>query len=218
MVSAKKKTSSIVPVGDETGIPSFAPDDPLDGLEVGQWRSRYPAQAKRGINIEAAYLGSLLFVVPIGMVVLWLEYLRPLLGLTTDVYRPILTYGMAWLGGLLGGSLFAIKWLYHSVARNIWHEDRRLWRILAPHISGGLAFAMIALVSSGLFRIFSQEVTHSLSLVVGLSFLVGYFSDSAVAKLTEVAQTLFGSNKDGDHVRVPATSAEDEDKGKDAVS
>jgi len=28
---------------------------------------------------------------------------------------------------------------------------------------------------------------------MGLGFLVGYFSDSAVAKLTEVAETLFGT-------------------------
>jgi hypothetical protein len=29
--------------------------------------------------------------------------------------------------------------------------------------------------------------------VIGLGFLVGYFSDSAIAKLTEVAETLFGT-------------------------
>jgi hypothetical protein len=31
-------------------------------------------------------------------------------------------------------------------------------------------------------------------MVVGLAFLVGYFSDSAVAKLTEIANTLFGTS------------------------
>jgi hypothetical protein len=60
-------------------------------------------------------------------------------------------------------------------------------------VSGGLAFAVIALISSGLVRIFDHRAIESLSLVVGLGFLVGYFSDSAVAKLSEIADTLFGT-------------------------
>jgi hypothetical protein len=31
--------------------------------------------------------------------------------------------------------------------------------------------------------------------VVGVAFLTGYFSDSAVAKLTEIADTLFGTTR-----------------------
>jgi len=211
MAVPKKKDSGIENGEHDSGVPAFAPDDPLDGMDVGQWRSRYPSQARKGINTEAAYLGILLLIVPLGMTFLWLEYPRTVLTLSPEEYRPLRTYGTAWLGGLLGGSLFAIKWLYHSVARNIWHEDRRLWRILAPHISGGLAFAMIAVIASGLFKIFSQEVTNSLTLVVGMSFLVGYFSDSAVAKLTEIAQTVFGSRHEGDHVKIPSITAKDED-------
>jgi hypothetical protein len=86
-----------------------------------------------------------------------------------------------------------IKWLYHSVARGSWHLDRRLWRIFTPHISGGLSFFVLALISSGALRIFDRKATESFALVVGLGFLVGYFSDSAIAKLTELAETLFGT-------------------------
>jgi hypothetical protein len=57
-----------------------------------------------------------------------------------------------------------------------------------------LAFAVVALVSSGIFRVFDSGATNSKSLVVGVAFLVGYFSDSAVAKLTEIAETLFGAS------------------------
>jgi hypothetical protein len=102
-------------------------------------------------------------------------------------------YGFAWTGGSLGGVLFDLKWLYHTVARGSWHLDRRLWRIFTPHISGGLSFFVLALVASGGLRIFDSKATDSLSLVLGLAFLVGYFSDSAIAKLTEVAETLFGT-------------------------
>jgi hypothetical protein len=102
---------------------------------------------------------------------------------------------------MLGGTLFAIKWLYHVVAKELWNLDRRLWRLFTPHISGGLAFAVIALVSSGILRMFDAEALSRNSVVVGLGFLVGYFSDSAVAKLTEISEALFGTSRTkGKHV------------------
>ena len=130
---------------------------------------------------------------PAIMVALWLEYPKHILHLSDDKYRPLLKYGFAWTAGTLGGVLFDLKWLYHTVARGLWHLDRRLWRIFTPHISGGLSFFILALVASGGLRIFDSKATDSLALVVGLGFLVGYFSDSAIAKLTEVAETLFGT-------------------------
>ena len=69
---------------------------------------------------------------------------------------------------------------------------------MTPHISGGLAFVFIALISSGVLRIFDSQAMDSLSMVVGVSFLVGYFSDSAVAKLTEIADTIFGASRSND--------------------
>jgi hypothetical protein len=177
-------------------VPGFGQADPTDGREFLEWKSKYsdPA-AHQGIRFEATYLGILLFVVPLAMLVLWLEYPKHWLRLSDQNYRPILRFGMAWLGGTLGGTLFAVKWLYHSVARQLWHLDRRLWRLFTPHISGGLAFAMVALVGSGLVRIFDSRAVTSLSSIIGIAFLVGYFSDSAIAKLTEVAETLFGTSR-----------------------
>src|SRR5206468_4257753 len=129
---------------------------------------------------------------------LWLEYPKSWFGISDQKYQPILRYGMAWLAGMLGGTLFGIKWLYHTVARQIWNMDRRLWRLFTPHISAGLAFAMIAVVSSGLLRLFDRQALRSPSMVVGLAFLVGYFSDSAAAKLAEIAETLFGTSRSGE--------------------
>ncbi len=178
-------------------LPGFAPDDPTDGgRKLGDWRSRYTEpSAKQGIRFEAIYLAVLLLGIPVAITFLWLEHPKYWLGIADFKYKSILKYGTAWLGGILGGTLFAVKWLYHSVAKQIWHLDRRLWRLFTPHISGGLAFAFIALISSGILRIFDRKAVDSLSLVLSVGFLVGYFSDSAIAKLTEIADTLFGASR-----------------------
>jgi uncharacterized RDD family membrane protein YckC len=175
-------------------LPPFGQADPTDGRKPLEWESKYtdPA-ARREIRFEASYLGLLLLCLPLCMSALWLELPKHLLHLSDDKFSPLMKYGLAWVGGTLGGTLYDIKWLYHSVARLSWHMDRRLWRMFAPHISGGLSFAVVALVASGGLRIFDAQATRSPALVVGLSFLVGYFSDSAFAKLMEIAETLFGT-------------------------
>lgn len=179
---------------DETNASAFGQADPTDNRDSYDWKSKYDDPiARRGMLLEACYLGCLLFGVPLVMLFFWLECPKTILHLSDQKYKPLLKYAFAWCSGTLGGVLFAIKWLYHSVARGLWHQDRRLWRIFTPHISGGLSFFMLALVSSGALRIFDRSATESPALIVGLGALVGYFSDSAIAKLTEVAETLFGT-------------------------
>jgi len=100
-------------------------------------------------------------------------------------------------GGGLGGTLFGLKWLYHSVAKGQWNLDRRLWRFFTPWISAILALAFIALVAADVVRLFNSSIIHRLSAVFGVSFLVGYFSDTTIGKLNEIVAVLFGrSSKD----------------------
>lgn len=200
-------------------LPDFAPVDPTDGRELLEWRSRYPKDAKKSLRSEAIYLASLLFLTPLLMVILWLEYPKHNLSLSDEKYESLLRYSLAWLGGVLGGTLFDLKWLYHSVARQIWHLDRRLWRVFTPHISGGLAFAVIALISSGMFRILDRQATESRALVVGVAFMVGYFSDSAIAKLAEIADTLFGVTRAKEkHKEGVTQSLSDSTENQDSVT
>ena len=68
MAIPKEKTGRIESKPDEPVAPTFAPDDPLDGREVGQWRSKYPPAARKDIGNEAIYLGGLLIFVPIVLI------------------------------------------------------------------------------------------------------------------------------------------------------
>jgi hypothetical protein len=94
--------------------------------------------------------------------------------------------------GTLGGCCFGGKCLYHFIAKRLWHEDRRIWRILAPPLSGVLSLILVMLVASGLFQIFDPKFIESPLRVAALAALAGYFSDKALAKMSEIADTLFG--------------------------
>lgn len=186
-------------MNDPSKAPGFAPADLTDGRGPLDWQSRYDDPlARRWILVEALYLAILLFSIPPAMLFLWLRHPQKWLGISDLEYQAVMIYGLAWLSGILGGTLFDLKWLYHTVAHRFWHLDRRLWRFFTPHISGGLAFAVIALMSSGMLRVFDPVAVKSPALVVGVGFLVGYFSDSTAAKLAEIADTLFGGARSTD--------------------
>lgn len=182
-------------ITEQTELPTFAPGDPTDGRGFLEWKSKYPKEARREMWWEAGYLGFLLLAAPVLILLIYGGILNRWLGLDPLQYNKLSLFGTAWIGGLLGGTLFDMKWLYHVVAKKLWHQDRRLWRVFTPHISGGLGFAIVALMSSGIFKIFDRSALESHSVIVAVSFLVGYFSDSAIGKLTEIAQTLFGVSR-----------------------
>jgi hypothetical protein len=184
-----------VTTGDHPALPEigFAPKDLTDGRGPGEWRSRYEAAAWKWIVAEGMYLAVLLFAVVSTILVVWLRRPAAWLHLFPVQSATFTRYAYAWLGGTLGGVLFAMKWLYHSVAKWSWNLDRAPWRYLTPHISGGLAFATIAILNS----IVASEASSSMSGTKGIAigFLVGFFSDNAIAKLAEVAETVLGPTR-----------------------
>lgn len=175
----------------------FAPSDTTDDRSQGEWESRYPPSVHKLIAAEAAYLAiQCLVFLAIGVAAFmgshdtcvnfagynhcarWVKVLS----------LPVL----AVVGGGAGGTLFGLKWLYHSVAKGMWSIDRHLWRLFTPWISGVLALGFVALVHSGIIGILNPQITRTASGVFGVSFLVGYFSDITIGKLNEAAQVLFG--------------------------
>lgn len=179
----------------ENPDPGFGAKD-NDGRVAGHWETRYVLEAQKHILREAQYLGALLFLLPLIALGLWCRLPQYLANIPEYQYASILKYGFAWFSGSLGGTLFAIKYLYHSVAKYNWNLDRRLWRIFTPHISGALAFVTLALVSSRILQVFDRETLNSFPFVIGFGFLVGYFSDNAIAKLAQLAGKLFNTSKE----------------------
>lgn len=172
----------------------FAPFDPTDGREEEEWGSRYTdRRAIIQISLEAIYVGVLLGAFAFALLLVWIGTPQTWLGVNDARYETFHTYADAWLAGALGGTLFSIKWLYHSVARGIWHVDRLLWRLFIPHLSGAFAFSFIALITSGIFEVLNRDLLRSSPAAVGLGFLLGYFSDFTVARLYRIARDLFGS-------------------------
>lgn len=189
---------------------SWGTDDPKDGKRVGEYASRYSPSPRCSIRIEAIYLVFLFFLAPLLLFLFWTAWPNSYLALSAERYATLARGAYVAIGGLMGGTLFGMKWLYHSVARGLWHEDRRLWRLLTPLISAALAFAIGILISSNLFGALDPKAIDSGSGAFSLGFLVGYFSDSALAKLAEIAESLFGVSER--HSRRSRSSAEESQK------
>jgi hypothetical protein len=104
----------------------------------------------------------------------------------------VTSMALAFCTGLLGGTTFDVKWWYHAIAKGIWHSDRRAWRFAVPWQSAILAMFVHVLFKSDLLGILNPAAFDKIHNIIAFGFLVGYFSDSAVAKLAEIAKSLFG--------------------------
>jgi len=171
----------------------FAPRDLTDARALGEWQSRYEPSAWKWIGLEAVYLTVLLVTAVVAMITVWLGKPASWWALSPEQNITFSRYTYAWLGGTLGGAFFAIKWLYHTVAKQLWNLDRCLWRYFTPHVSGGLAFATTAIFNSILASDRGSFMSGPKTVAIG--FLVGFFSDNALAKLAEVAETLLGPSR-----------------------
>lgn len=161
-----------------------------DDKEPYDWKSKYPTEARKEIRNEAIYIGAVLIVAMIGLFLNGCDVLSNLLALKDDAiitFKGILFY---FLSGLLGGTIFGIKYFYRVVARGYWTQDRRYWRIFSPWISACVAFIIGCMVISGLI---SSSKTLSASSGIYIGFIAGYFADEAVGKMSEVATALFGN-------------------------
>ena len=170
-------------------------DDHLntDERDLGKWESRYPAKARVQIRIDAAYVAVVLLLTFTAILLTWRGTTFNLIAgdCTTCSRNALDRYAYFYLGGQLGGTLFGVKYLYNVVARGWWNIDRRLWRLFSPFLSAGLALAVGALIDAGVLGL-SLKASSEAS-YFSLGFVAGYFADSALRKMKEIADTVFGS-------------------------
>jgi hypothetical protein len=163
-----------------------------DGRKPYEWKSKWEKEARQHIRYEAIFLGAIFFITLALIFLTWSGLLFNLLSDPSCCSKDTFTrYAYFYLGGQLGGILFGIKYMYKVVSRGFWHEDRRLWRIFSPLLAGGLAVMVGALIDSGMIGLAIKHRSGSSYLAFG--FITGYFADSALAKMQEIANTIFGA-------------------------
>ena len=193
--------------------------DLTDDRAKGDFCSRYPGSAWLQIWIELAYLllvlaasGFLLFIIGydvagratsnVSPIVYFFEFPR---------HKPILIWLSIALAGVCGGAAFALKWLYHSVAKCVWNRDRILWRLTVPILSGVSAVFLAFMIVSGIVPFLNQKTFGSFYVALGYGFFAGYFSDNALAALQRLAKSTFGTadGKRSEGEAEKATQADD---------
>jgi hypothetical protein len=159
------------------------------------------------IGIEFSYLVLVLFTCTAGLI--WIGYhvappspadhqTMTLFGIPFDYPRDrnFLLWMSVGFSGMVGGSCFALKWLYHSVAKGLWNRDRILWRLIVPILSGAVAVFVSMLVASGILSLIDSKFFSNFYGVAGVGWLIGYFSDNVLASLQKLAHKWFGTVDD----------------------
>ena len=145
------------PKEDEQNLAAWAPSDYTDGKKKGEWKTSYPPEARKYIRWETAYLVVLslgclfgvFFIIGQSCGIFVLDPISIDAAQGTDQGSLVfMGFVGALLAGTLGGCIFGLKCMYHFVAKRMWHEDRRLWRLLSPPLSGVLSLFMVFLVAS----------------------------------------------------------------------
>jgi hypothetical protein len=105
----------------------------------------------------------------------------------------LLVWMAAALAGACGGAASSLKWLYHSVAKQQWHRDRIIWRIVVPPLSAVLSVFAGLMIVSGLIPFFSRTPFFNPATGAAFGFFVGMFSDNLLASLQKLAFRIFGT-------------------------
>lgn len=164
-----------------------------DNRELGDYQTRYGLTVWLQIVIELAvvvvYLAAALYGIALA---LWLRKNAPTT--TTEIQiAACMPWAAVFFAGIAGGSLFALKFLYHTVAKNEWNRDRILWRFIVPVNSGVLAVCSGFGVSSGIVPFLDPQALDNLYASLFFGFFLGYFADHALARLQRLALEWFGT-------------------------
>ena len=172
--------------------------DPTDGRKINDYKSRYPFHIRVQIFGEALYLLTILIISSYHLVwmfgdslPLWLTQLK-----FSDLNRDLQKIFAFFTAGSIGGTMFGLKYLHHVAGKGLWNVDRRIWRIFTPFLTALLATMFGIVVDGGFIHLAGQlDGRPPYSSYVSIGFFTGYFADTALAKLQEIATFIFGSEK-----------------------
>ncbi|MDK2956244.1 MAG: hypothetical protein PWQ57_1740 [Desulfovibrionales bacterium] len=191
-MTSERQSTNAQDVFSETNADDAAccpPDIHTDGREKGDWKSRYPDEARVQIRWELVYIFALLSISLSVIFLNWIGILTAHLSLAGASKKTFTTFIYYMAGGLLGGTTFGGKYLYRVVGRGFWSQDRRIWRILSPFVAMVIGLVIGAMIECGLSAPNGYS-SGTRSFVIG--FLAGYFADKAVGYLCDIADVIFG--------------------------
>ena len=175
------------------------PGDPTDGKDKYEFASGYPLICRIEIFIEAMYLVGLMLLAAY-LVAWYVAGSFPLVALGNrgdDLPKALHQLVAFPIAGLMGGTMFGLKWQYRVAARGWWHKDRRVWRICSPWHSAARGMMIGIAIDGGLLGVsFSRDATNASSTLLSIGFVTGYFADSALAKLQDIASVIFSTKSD----------------------
>ena len=177
-----------------------------DGRKQYDWESKYPECAQKEMKKEAIYIAIILiiaFSLLIFIVGGLIDKVGNLIGLEAKKTASLEGVIIYFFSGLLGGTIFGLKYFYRVVSRGYRSQDRKYWRFFSPWISACVAFVVGCMVLSGYIN---ATQTQSFAAEICVGFITGYFADEAVGKMSEVATALFGSNSKTDPNKVDSNS------------
>lgn len=162
-----------------------------DGRIIGDYKSRY-REAWVQIIIELLVLLVFAIISVIGVGACLLSDAQSTSPVNRLLYQlqpwPVMAFA-----ALAGGTTFALKWLYHAVAKAEWNRDRILWRFIVPLNSAVLGTAAGFGISSGIMPFLDQNSFDNVYAAIFFGFFIGHFSDHVLAALQRQAQKWFGT-------------------------
>ena len=177
-----------------------------DGRKQYDWESKYPECAQKEMKKEAIYIAIILIIAFSQLIFIvggLIDKVGNLIGLEAKKTASLEGVIIYFFSGLLGGTIFGLKYFYRVVSRGYWSQDRKYWRFFSPWISACVAFVVGCMVLSGYIN---ATQTQSFAAEICVGFITGYFADEAVGKMSEVATALFGSNSKTDPNKVDSNS------------
>lgn len=174
----------------------FADNSPYldnDHRERGEYASRYPASVWVQVVAELVVLiGALGFSVYALAFTIWAQSHKPS-GPLEAALHGCMPWTAVFFAGVAGGCLFALKFLYHTVAKEEWNRDRVLWRFIVPLNSGTLAVCSGFGISAGVIPFLDAEAFENIYAAMFFGFFIGHFSDNFLAALQRLALDWFGT-------------------------